>query len=81
MRKAELAEVQARIAEANRRTMLSEKRGELAEHKDHALISHGVASERVTVMGYGSTRPVADNDSDAGRADNRRVEIVIQPKT
>lgn len=44
------------------------------------LVSHGVASDRITSQGYGSTRPVADNSSAEGRANNRRVEIVISPK-
>lgn len=44
-----------------------------------ALIANGVAAERVSVQGYGSTRPIADNDTPAGRANNRRVEIVVQP--
>lgn len=42
------------------------------------LISHGVGAERVTTVGLGSSRPVADNTSTEGRANNRRVEIVIQ---
>ena len=45
-----------------------------------SLVSQGVAANRVSVMGYGPSRPVADNTTDAGRANNRRVEIVIQPK-
>lgn len=44
------------------------------------LVSGGVAANRVSVMGFGDTRPVADNTSSAGRANNRRVEIVVQPK-
>jgi len=44
------------------------------------LVSQGVAANRVSVVGYGSTRPVADNTSETGRANNRRVEIVVQPK-
>jgi outer membrane protein OmpA-like peptidoglycan-associated protein len=44
------------------------------------LVSHGVAADRITSQGYGSTRPVADNSSAEGRANNRRVEIVISPK-
>jgi outer membrane protein OmpA-like peptidoglycan-associated protein len=50
-----------------------------AEAVRDALVSSGVGSERVTVQGYGASRPVADNESPAGRANNRRVEIVVAP--
>jgi outer membrane protein OmpA-like peptidoglycan-associated protein len=41
-----------------------------------AWLVHGkVAPSRLTAHGYGKTRPVASNDTDAGRAQNRRVEI------
>jgi outer membrane protein OmpA-like peptidoglycan-associated protein len=43
------------------------------------LVTRGIASDRVTSQGYGLTRPVADNFSAEGRANNRRVEIVVQP--
>jgi outer membrane protein OmpA-like peptidoglycan-associated protein len=43
------------------------------------LVSHGISADRVTSQGFGPTRPVADNASAEGRANNRRVEIVIQP--
>lgn len=43
------------------------------------LIANGVSPTRLDVQGYGATRPVADNSSQAGRANNRRVEIVVQP--
>jgi outer membrane protein OmpA-like peptidoglycan-associated protein len=43
------------------------------------LISRGVAADRLTAQGFGVTRPIADNASAEGRANNRRVEIVIQP--
>ncbi len=41
------------------------------------LIGLGVKPERITTVGYGETRPVATNDTPEGRANNRRVEIVI----
>lgn len=40
------------------------------------LASHGVAKSKLTTKGYGKLRPVATNDSDLGRALNRRIEIV-----
>jgi len=44
------------------------------------LVSRGVASERIRAQGLGLARPVADNKSAEGRANNRRVEIVVQPR-
>ena len=39
------------------------------------LTAHGVPATKVTSKGYGKTRPIADNDSDLGRAMNRRIEV------
>jgi outer membrane protein OmpA-like peptidoglycan-associated protein len=39
------------------------------------LTAHGVAAARLSFKGFGKTMPVASNDSDEGRAKNRRVEI------
>jgi outer membrane protein OmpA-like peptidoglycan-associated protein len=55
---------------------LSQRRAEAV--RDY-LVSHGIAADRVTAQGFGPTRPSADNDSPEGRANNRRVEIVVQP--
>jgi outer membrane protein OmpA-like peptidoglycan-associated protein len=45
------------------------------------LISGGVSGQRITVSGRGFREPVAPNTSAAGRAENRRVEIVIIPNS
>jgi outer membrane protein OmpA-like peptidoglycan-associated protein len=59
-----------------RNQQLSEERAKAVRQ---ALISRGVPADRVQAVGYGESRPVADNASPAGRATNRRVEIVVQP--
>jgi outer membrane protein OmpA-like peptidoglycan-associated protein len=41
------------------------------------LVSQSVADANVTAAGYGKTHPVADNSTNAGRAQNRRVELVV----
>jgi outer membrane protein OmpA-like peptidoglycan-associated protein len=43
------------------------------------LTNRGVASTRMTAQGMGSTQPVADNSTAAGKAANRRVELFIVP--
>lgn len=40
------------------------------------LAGHGVAKERITTQGFGSTQPVGDNNTEDGRARNRRIEVV-----
>jgi outer membrane protein OmpA-like peptidoglycan-associated protein len=55
---------------------LSQKR---ADSVRSYLVSHGIAADRVTAQGFGPTRAIADNTSAEGRANNRRVEIVVQP--
>jgi OmpA-OmpF porin, OOP family len=41
-----------------------------------ALATNGVAASRLTAKGYGQSNPVADNRTEEGRAQNRRVELV-----
>ena len=56
---------------------LSQKR---AESVRTYLVSRGIASDRITAQGFGPGKPIADNTSPEGRANNRRVEIVVKPK-
>ncbi|WP_333660285.1 OmpA family protein [Chishuiella changwenlii] len=53
---------------------LSQKRAQSV--KDY-LVSKGVSSSRLTSQGKGLEEPIADNNTDQGRAQNRRVEIAI----
>ena len=41
------------------------------------LDRHGFTPQKISITGYGEYRPVADNNSDAGRKQNRRVDIVL----
>lgn len=50
-----------------------------AEAVRRYLVSQGISESRITSQGLGFSRPVADNKSVEGRANNRRVEIVVQP--
>lgn len=53
---------------------LSEKRAKsVAEY----LIAHGISSSRLTTKGFGKEDPIGDNNTDAGRTLNRRVEFSI----
>ncbi|SIQ74355.1 Outer membrane protein OmpA [Rhizobium sp. RU20A] len=55
---------------------LSERR---AASVANFLASQGVETRRMSAVGYGPDRPVASNATEAGRAQNRRVEISIAP--
>ena len=45
------------------------------------LASHGVVNQRLITVGAGEAHPIASNDTEAGRAQNRRVEMTIVPIT
>ena len=58
---------------------------ELSAHRAlsvlHYLISKGIDPKRLRATGYGEHHPIASNDTEEGRQLNRRVEIVILPKS
>lgn len=43
------------------------------------LLSRAISPDRLLVVGYGETRPIASNATVSGRAENRRVELLIEP--
>ncbi len=55
---------------------LSERR---AASVGNYLTGQGVQRERLEIVGFGKTRPIASNDTESGRALNRRVEIRVVP--
>ncbi|HRJ00519.1 MAG TPA: OmpA family protein [Hyphomonas sp.] len=54
---------------------LSQRRAEAVRA---ALIQRGVAPSRLNAVGLGATRPIGDNNTEEGRALNRRIEILIE---
>lgn len=44
--------------------------------KEWLVTKHGAAADRLTTQGFGATKPVGDNKTDEGKAQNRRVELV-----
>ena len=55
--------------------ILSEKR---AESVKLYLVSEGISSSRLFTKGYGESVPVAPNTTSTGKAQNRRVELVVK---
>ncbi|XYI04135.1 OmpA family protein [Sorangium sp. So ce1128] len=61
-------------AQANRKLSLDR-----ADAVKTHLISAGLPADKIATVGHGPDRPVADNSSAEGRANNRRVEIIVNP--
>ena len=60
-------------ADAYNQTLSEQRASSVADY----LAGKGVSRSRLTIRGYGETSPVATNDTDTGRAQNRRVEVAI----
>lgn len=63
------------VGNAESNLELSRKR---AESVKSFLVSEGIDASRIATMGYGQSRPVADNASEQGRERNRRVEAEVE---
>jgi OOP family OmpA-OmpF porin len=60
-------------ADANR--ILSERRAAAVAEQ---LIADGIAPQRLTAVGFGETRPIADESTEDGRRQNRRIDFVVE---
>jgi outer membrane protein OmpA-like peptidoglycan-associated protein len=62
------------IGNENYNMGLSERRAQSARN---FLVNEGVPTDRVRIEGRGELEPIATNETDAGRSENRRVEVAI----
>ena len=63
------------VGAANVNTRLSRKRAEFV--RDY-LVGNGLGVKRMSAKGHGPSKPIAKNDTDAGKAKNRRVEVTLR---
>lgn len=59
-------------------SMLSQDRAKAV--KEYLVSGGEVSRSKVTTLGYGDTKPISTNKTASGRAENRRVDIVIEPE-
>ena len=59
---------------ADKNITLSKQRADAVQQR---LIAAGIAADRITTQGFGAVNPVADNGTPEGRAENRRIEVVL----
>lgn len=63
---------------ANANQLLSQRRADAVRD---ALVAAGIPANRISSIGLGDGRPVASNDSEEGRAKNRRVDVILEDVT
>ena len=57
-------------------TLLSQDRADAV--REYLVSNFGVSIEKISSVGYGKSKPVANNETETGRARNRRIEIVME---
>ncbi len=67
-----------KVAEDANADILAPKNFDVAV-KQYFLANTDLNESRITVIGYGESKPIASNETRDGRATNRRVEVVIHP--
>ncbi len=81
LRRKEAEELECRIEQRRAEMEALETRAREAEERARAVTAflerQGIDPARMQAIGYGKTRPAADNDTAEGRQKNRRVEIVV----
>jgi len=58
--------------------MLSEQRAQAVAN--YLAANTGMRADRLTAVGFGAEKPIANNETDEGREKNRRIDVVIKPK-
>ncbi len=66
----------SRGTEANNESLSLKRANSVRSH----LVSQGMEGAKITAVGLGESRPIASNDTPDGRANNRRVELVVTPE-
>ena len=65
------------VGNSNSNQILSDNR---AKAVYNYLVEKGITTERLSTKGYGDTQPIASNDTEEGRAENRRTEFKVLKK-
>ena len=56
----------------------AQKRAEAV--RDYLIANRTLPDKKIIAVGYGSMRPLASNESAAGRAINRRIDVIVKPR-
>jgi outer membrane protein OmpA-like peptidoglycan-associated protein len=58
--------------------LLSQERAESV--RQYLLANKTLSNDRIVAVGYGSSKPLASNETEEGRAVNRRIDVIIKPQ-